>query len=419
MRLVLTTQVFPPEHLPTAIMAHELAAGLARRGWSVTVAAGLPHHPIGVVPPGYGGAPRTVEEIDGYRVVRAWHPTSRKRTAARRASLMAIQSLAVVGAALTCRRPDVVVSFGGPPLLGPCLSGAAAALWRVPLVSVIHDIYPDVAVESGFVKSPLIVRPARAFERLQYRLSDRIVVLGEATRDLLVRERNVDAAKLVVLPVWLDKDELRPGPRDNPWRREHGIPGDSFVVLYSGTAGHISGAEILAKVARKLPADVTLLVVGGGSSWSELDRMARCGEAPRNLRVIPYQPRERLSEVQATADLSMLTLLPGMGRTSVPSKVQGYMAAGRPVLAVADEDCDTSKLIRRGQFGSVLENRDPDAIAAEILALRAAPDRLARWGVAAREVFEREHDREMLIARYDELLRSVAGFDSPSLQLAA
>lgn len=407
MRVLVTTQVFPPEIHPTAVMAAELAEGLARRGFEVTVAAGLPHHPTGQRAPGYGRW-RTVEHVGGYRVVRLWHPTTTNRSFPARIGVMATQMAATAIAAATTGRPDVILSFGGPPLVGPVLSGTLAGLWRVPLVTVIHDLYPEVAVESGAVRNPLLVAGARLAERLQYRLSDRLIVLGDATKNLLVAAKKLDPATIDVLPVWLDPDEIRPGPRDNAWRREQGLGPDDFVVLYSGTAGIVSGAEIFEDVARRLPPDVVLLLVGGGSAWRALGERAGTPGFPRNLKLLPYQPRERLGEVQASADLSALTLLPGRGRTSVPSKVQGYMAAGRPILAAVDADCDTAALVRGGDLGLVVPPADAEAIARGILEARAQPARRAEWGAHARQLFEAHHAREPLINRYSELLARAA-----------
>src|SRR5207237_4299811 len=119
-----------------------------------------------------------------------------------------------------------------------------------------------------------------------------------------------------------------------------------------------------------------ILLVGGGSAWQALHALQRNSKLPHNLRLLPYQPRARINEVQATSDLSLLTLLPGRGRTSVPSKLQGYMAAGRPVLASVDPNCDTAVVIERGGFGRVVPPGDAGAIAAAITQARAGPETL-------------------------------------------
>ncbi len=409
MRVLITTQVFPPEIHPTAVMARELAEGLARRGIEVVVAAGLPHHPSGRVAAGYGHSYRVVERVGGYRVVRFWHPTTPNRSFAARLAVMTSQMLATATAAVASGRPHVVLSFGGPPLIGPVLSGLLATMWRVPLITVIHDLYPDVAIENGALRSRTVARLARFAERLQYWLTDRLVVLGETTRNLIVATRSVDPGRVEVVPVWLDADEVKPGLRDNEWRREQGIGPERFVVLYAGTAGIISGAEMLADVARQLPAEVLLLVVGGGSAWEHLRTLEKRRELPPTLRLLPYQPRERLSEVQACSDLSLLTLLPGRGRTSVPSKLQAYMAAGRPVLATVDDDCDTAHMILRNRFGRVVPYGDARHLAQAIEALRARPVVLSEWGRNARATFELEHAKESILERYSQMLQTAAG----------
>lgn len=405
--VLITTQVFPPEIHPTAVMAKELASGLASRGLRVTVAAGLPHHPTGRVPDRYRHLWRAEEE-GGFRVLRMWHPTAENRKISIRAAVMASQMASTALSAAFTGPYDVVLSFGGPPLVGPVLSGLLAGKWRAALVTVIHDLYPDVAVEAGAVNNRYVLGAAREAERLQYRLSDRLVVLGESTRDTLVRDRGIAPAKISVIPVWLDPEEIVPAPRDNEWRRSQGIAPERFVVLYSGTAGIVSGAEILAKVARRVDPDVDVLLVGGGTAWQALQRLAAKGELPPNLRLLAYQPRDQLKWVQASADLSLLTLLPGRGRNSVPSKLQGYMAAGRPVLAAVDDDCDSARLIRRGDFGVVVAPEDAAAIARAINDMRHDRQRLASWGARARRVFEEENTRGPIVDRYVHLLREAA-----------
>jgi colanic acid biosynthesis glycosyl transferase WcaI len=308
---------------------------------------------------------------------------------------------------MSAARPDLVLSFGGPPLVGPVISGLVARMRGVPLVTVIHDIYPDVAIESGALRNPIGIRIARWLERWQYSMSSAVVVLGETTRRLVVAAGGYPPDRVHVVPVWLDPDEIRPGPRDNGWRRSVGIRPDEFVVLYSGTAGIISGAEVLAKVAAHLPPDVVVVLVGGGSAWNTLDGLRTRGRLPGNLRLLPYQPRERLAEVQAASDLSVLTLLPGRGRTSVPSKLQGYMAAGRPVLIAADEDCDTAELVRKERIGRIAPPGDDRAFAKAIVEFRADRAELEACGRRARAAFEAMHARDPLLDRYSQLLREV------------
>jgi colanic acid biosynthesis glycosyl transferase WcaI len=408
MRVLITTQVFPPEIHPTAVMACELADDLCRRGWQVTVACGLPHHPHGNIPEGF--KPRLFDRklLDtGVEVRRVWHITTANRHIAVRIGVMGSQMFSSTLAALGTA-PAIVLSFGGPPLVGPVLSGLLARSWRVPLVTVIHDIYPDVAGETGHISNSFVLGCGKLLERAQYQLSRHIVVLGPKSKELLVA-RGVTESKLSVIPVWLDGNEIAPQPHDTAWRNEHGIAPDRFVILYAGTAGIVSGAEILADVARRLPSRALLIVVGGGSAWNHLrQQLVSDTTLADRLLLFPYQNRHLVCEVQASSNLSLVTLAPGRGLTSVPSKVQAYMAAGRPVLASVDRESDTAELVTRGQFGIVVEPGNVDKIVESITTAMANQDQLHNMGANARKVFEAEFDRMLKTAQYASLLERIA-----------
>src|SRR5690606_33592347 len=132
-----------------------------------------------------------------------------------------------------------------------------------------------------------------------------------------------------------------------------------FVALYAGTLGLVSGAQVIVRAADRLRArqDIVFLVVGEGAA-----KRAAMQEAKRlalnNIRFMSFQPRERLSEMQAAANVGLVTLAPGRGRTSVPSKVLGYMAAGRAVVAAVDRDSDTAREIERHECGVVVPADD-------------------------------------------------------------
>jgi colanic acid biosynthesis glycosyl transferase WcaI len=276
-------------------------------------------------------------------------------------------------------------------------------------VPVIYDLYPDVAIETGKVTNRIVIWAARAAERLVYRLADRIVVLSDGFRRALVA-RGVPQAKVEVVPVWLDPDEIRPSPRVNTWRREMGIEPGVQVILYAGTIGLVSGAMILLDVAARLQerSDALLLIVGEGKVRDDLEREARrCGL--QNLRFLPFQPRARLSEVQATADVSVVTLAPGRGRTSVPSKILGYMAAGRPIVASVDEDADTASAVREGRCGLVTPPGDAAALADAIASLLDDPARREAMGRAGRCYFEGTYSKDAALASMTRVLEDVVG----------
>lgn len=404
-RILILTQVYPPEIQATAVMVRELSEYLASREWDVTVCAGLPHHPHGKLYPGYEWKLMSFSRENGYVVKRTGHLVHPSRSILARGAVYVTQALGTALLGMLNDKVDVVLVYG-PPLAGPNLAALVAARHRAKLITVIYDIYPDIAVETGKVKNPLVIGLAKIAEKTQYWSADKILVLSEGFKKTLVA-KGVPAEKIVVIPVWLDPNEIKPMDRDNPWRREQGIPLDKFVVLYAGTIGVISNARMVADAARLLKdrEDILFLFVGDGEEKPIVE--ARVKEYQlRNVRFLPYQPRERLAEVQATADVGLVTLAPGRGRTSVPSKVLGYMAAARPIIACVDPDSDTASDVNSARIGFVVHHEE--SLAATIVSYVDKPDDRLAAGERARKHFELEYSKTALLPRYELILTSLA-----------
>ena len=129
--------------MPAAIMAQELAQGLARNGADVTVVTGFPNHPYGRLFPGYELKWVTMEDLDGYRLIRGYHPVHPGSAIPIRALLMACKLLAYLIGAYYAPRPEVIISFELEPLIGPILTSLMARKFNAKSVNLFFDLYPD------------------------------------------------------------------------------------------------------------------------------------------------------------------------------------------------------------------------------------------------------------------------------------
>ncbi len=217
--------------------------------------------------------------------------------------------------------------------------------------------------------------------------------------------RGISKEKVNVVPFWLDGRKIQPGPRNNAWRRAQGIAPETFVALYAGTIGYISGAEVLIEAARHLRAreDILLLCVGEGPVKERLQETA-AQLGLKNIRFLPFQPSGALDEVLASAGVGLVTLLPEAGKTSIPSKVLGYLAAGRPVIASVAPESDTAKMIRLGACGRVAACGDAAALALAIKEFADDPEMSVELGRRGRMYFEQVFDRGTCVRAYERLL---------------
>lgn len=402
LRILIICQYFPPEVAPIGVMMKELAADLAAAGHRVTVVTGFPNHPRGIVFAGYRRRLFQREMADGIRVIRCYMHVSPRRSVLARILGYLSFGLSALSAALLLPRHDAVL-LPSPPLTNGALALALRLIRGWPYVYNVQDIFPDAAITAGIITNPAVIGALRRFERCIYRRAGRIAVISEGFRANLIA-KGVPAVKIGLIYNWLDTAEITPRPRDNEFSRRHGLNG-RFVVLYSGTIGLISGAEMLVDCAALLGSyrDILFLLVGEGVAKDAVRTLAQ-QRSVSNMMFLPFQSRDVLSQVQSSADVSVVTLRPGMGRTSVPSKVLGYMAAARPVLASVDADSDTRSLIERACCGIGTPPGDHRSLAEAILALYHDRPYCRRLGRNGRAFLLRHCERRAATAHYRRLL---------------
>ncbi len=231
---------------------------------------------------------------------------------------------------ITAFRPDVVLS-NAPLIVQAMVQRSARSLdagfvfWQQDVISaaarrVLSHRSRHLGAAAETAVAPL--------ERRLLRRSDGIVIIADDFLPLL-RRWGVDEGRVAVIENWAPIDELPVLPRDNAWAGEHGL-GDQAVFLYSGTLGFKHDPSLMLELARWAGRhDALVLVVseGPGADW-----LAEHAAPDDALRLLPYQPYDRLPEVLASADVLIAVLEPDAGVFSVPSKVLTYHCAARPLL---------------------------------------------------------------------------------------
>ncbi len=401
---LIVSYVYPPEHAPAGVMVSELAEDLAARGHQVTVITGWPNHPAGVLFPGWHARWRSVEQDPrGFRVMRCGHSIHPREGMLWRLWYYFTFGLNAMIAGARSGSYDAVLCLS-TPVFGTWAAWLLAKIKRARFVYAIFDLHPEAAANAGLISRGVPYHVLRMADTVLCRLSDSIVTLSEGLKAEILA-RGMRPEKIEVVAFWLDGRKIQPKPRDNTWRREHGIATETFVALYAGTIGYISGAEVLIETARRLASrkDILILIVGEGPIKDRIQDAAVRLDL-MNLWFLPFQPASVLDEVLATADMGLVTLLPEAGKTSIPSKVLGYLAAGRPVIASVAPESDTAKMLRLGECGRVTLCTDSAELAKAIQDLADDPEMRLDMGRRGRAYFEKAFDRATTTGAYERLL---------------
>jgi glycosyltransferase involved in cell wall biosynthesis len=135
--------------------------------------------------------------------------------------------------------------------------------------------------------------------------------------------------------------------------------------------------------------------------------MALAERVEADIRFLPYQPREVLSQSLSSADVHFVGLASGLAGYVVPSRLYGILAVARPVIVSADAASEVSEIVSEVGCGVVVPPARPELVAQAIRDLHARRDELAELGDRGRRYVEVEADRHVAHARYREVIREL------------
>jgi colanic acid biosynthesis glycosyl transferase WcaI len=396
-RVLVFNQYYWPGVEATAHLLQELCRSLADE-FQVTVVTGrLWQSPLPAEPG------RTTH--DGVEIVRVRSTAYDRSRLGLRALNYATYLAESLRVGLSEPRPDIVLCMTDPPVIAD-IALAVARRFRVPLVVISQDVFPEIAVELKRLENPLLVGFLRKAIGFYLSRADRVVAIGETMRRRL-QEKGAPAERLRVIPNWVDTEVLTPAPRDNEWSREHGLA-DKFVVMHSGNVGHAQNLDSLVRAATFLRDldDLAIAIVGDGARRAALRELADRLEADKVL-FLPYQPRDVLPLSLSAANVHVVGLARGLAGYVVPSRLYGILSVGRPVIVAADESSETAHVIEESGAGLVVPPGRPELLAAAIRRAHAGEIDLEELGRRGREYVRSQADRTVALGRYRALLREL------------
>ena len=388
--LLLVNQHYYPDVASTGQHLTDLAEHLAAQGYSVEVLAGRGKYVAGRV-----DAPER-EQRNGVSIRRVRTTSFGRRSHVGRVVDYASFYVHVLVTLLFGARRDGVVLLTTPPLLS--FVGAIARLLRGQRYGIWSmDLHPDAEIASGMLRPNGI--PARLLSwanAFGYRHADVVIDLGEFMKRRII-DMGVEPARTHTVHVWSEKDEIVPTPREeNPLRAELGL-GDRLVVMYSGNAGIVHDFRDILEAMRRLKDDprIHFLFVGDGPRRAEIEAYV-AAHGIRNFEYRAYFPREQLRWSLSVADAHLVSLRKEFVGISVPGKLYGIMASGRPALFVGPRLCESGQSVLAAGCGAVADPDETDAADRIVDVIRdwAARPRLAEeLGRRGREAFLARYER--------------------------
>lgn len=401
MRVLLLNQTFYPDPVATSQQLLDFAEHLCSHGCEVTVLASRRSYndPDKVHP--------AEETVRGIRIVRVAGTGFGRRSFFHRLIDGVTFELRLLWKLLFFPRQDVVVAFTSPPLIGfvallfTALRGGKCVQW-------VMDLNPDIAFAVGYLKpKSFFGRFLTAVLRFSCRNSDYVIVLDRWMRQRMLGH-GVAAERIVVVPPW-------PVSAPTPLRKElgqrfrqrHGIT-ESFVLLYSGNHSIAHPLDTVLQTALEMRdnPDVLFLFIGGGLREKDVTLFAAAHQL-RNIRQLPYQPRELLPESLSAADLHLVVMGEQMSGLVHVSKIYGVLTTGAPYVFIGPRASHVADLLKECPYGFHVESSNTHGLAQVISRTRSLKEN-------ERETIFKENTE--YVAKHCSAAHSLVGFTSRILQ---
>ncbi|MDM5340536.1 glycosyltransferase family 4 protein [Fictibacillus enclensis] len=308
---------------------------------------------------------------------------------------------------------DLIFTISQPPILGGLIGSLGKFFKKAKHVYNIQDFNPEQAAAINFTKKNFIYYFSLFLDKLNCKLADHIVVVGNDMEETLKKRFEYsEVPPHSVINNWASEDEIIPLNKMQTSVKEfldtNGLQ-NKFVVMYSGNIGLFYDLENIIKITKNFEqnSDIVFLFIGEGAIKGDLQNyIHQTGQ--KNVKFLPYQPKEFIKYSLNAADVHLVVNQKGIKGISVPSKIYGVLAAGKPILGVLEKDSEAYNIIKKSKSGLLVEPNNYQGIIEAINTLYALDKvQLEELGLNGRRYLEGNFKRNISIEKYKKLLYEV------------
>ena len=410
MKILYVQQHFATGRGEAGVRGYNLVRTLADRGHDVTVVCGHNWRDQSLQTDGARWV--SEREIEGFRVVQIGVFYSNHQSFIKR-----LWSFFLFGflACWQVMRRDADLIFASSTPLTVSIPALFGRIFKVtPYVFEVRDLWPDLPIEMGIIRNPLVKRVLYLWEWVAYRFAWKLVALAPGIKDVIAQRANIDPAHIAMIPNGSDTENLRPLGRAT---RTHLPIGENvFALGYTGTHGVANGLDAVLDAAavlkRRGVKEIAFVLIGDGREKSRLMQRADAEELDQVCFVGLFN-KAQYNQVLAELDVGMqiLSNVPSFYYGTSPNKFFDYLAVGKPVLV--NYPGWMSDLVTHHDCGVAVPADDAEAFADAVEKLSTERDRCSRMGWAGRALAESQFSQQKILAELAQFIEEspvVKGF---------
>lgn len=401
-KLLIYAHYYYPDVASTGQILAELSEGMLEV-FDITVICVVPSY-SGNIDEEYKKKRIYKESHKGVNIIRVRVPEfDKKNKASRVKNLLSYFTNSII-ATIKLDKFDYIYSISQPPILGGTLGVIGKFLKGGKFIYNIQDFNPEQTMAVGYSKNKLILNSAMFLDKWNCKRADKVIVVGRDMQETLSKRfKNRKVPNNVFINNWIDEKEVHPitsHKEIDDFKCKYGL-NDKFIIMYSGNIGLYYDLENIIKVIGKFKDrnDVVFAFVGDGSVKEKIEEYSIKSNL-NNVKFIPYQPKEKLKYSLNSADVHWVVNAKGIKGVSVPSKLYGVMAVGKPVLGVLDNGSEARLILEESNCGVCSEPGDYEDIERNINYIIENKDRIKNMGLNGRKYLEKYLSKSKSIDKY-------------------
>lgn len=396
MKVIIFANVFWPEQF----LINNLAKQLGSKGHTVTTYTGLPHYPAGRFFPGYSLLKGPYVQQGEFGTIIRYPMIPRFK----HFIFLAFNYLSnLISAILNLWRlpkADVYFVFAVSPIFKVIPAIVLKLFTKKSVVVWYQDLWPDSFFAVTKISQNGVLAAVLKFITLWiYKRVDCMLIQSEAFRIELLKAGYDKPIHYV--PNWANipaKSFVEP-----EWLKL--IPSGKKTLTFAGNIGQAQGLDVVLQAIKQLnDPHLQFVIVGDGSAKAELEKMAR-SLGLTNVLFLGRRPSEDMSALFATSDFLLVSLRKDyLFSLVIPSKVQAYMQAGKPVVAFLDGE--GARVVTEAQCGLSAKAEDVNSLENALRELLNADQaKLNNMGMAGRVYFEKNFTESKIISQIENILK--------------
>lgn len=395
MRILIVTQYFWPENF----RINDISLGLVERGNQVDVLTGNPNYPNGKFYKGYGFFNVKKEVWNNINVFRS--PLVARGNGSGIMLMLNYLSFAFFNSIRSLflkDKYDLIFVYEPSPITVGIPAVIISKRLKIPIYFWVQDLWPESVTAAGQIKNKLILHQLDQLTRWIYENCEKILIQSEAFRKYIM-DQNVKNEKIIYYPNSTESFYNIVGPKDEIIKL---FPKAEFILLFAGNIGEAQDFDNIieaARIVKEKTDKIHFVVVGDGRKKDYVKQKINDYQLEKNFHLLGAFPVEQMPDFFACSDALLVTLRKSeIFSMTIPSKVQSYLACGKPIIAALDGQ--GAEIIREAEAGFVSPSGDSYSLSDAILKMFfLSKNERRRLSENARNYFDSNFEREKLLDR--------------------